>query len=398
MNIIIHRGTHQIGGSVTEINTESSRVFIDFGAELPGVDGNTPSSSLTIDGLTTGARNCDGVFFTHYHGDHVGLMDEIMPNIPIYMGCATKDILLAYLRRMGKDTRKYQSRIKTFEPKDCIRVGGITVTPFYVDHSAYDAYMFVVEADGKKVLHTGDFRTHGFKGKGVIRTLEQYVGAVDALIIEGTNLGREHQSVLSESELSQKAHELISQYKYVFVICASTNIDRLAAFYAATPSRGKYFMCDDYQKDILDIASKYGAKYSKLFDFEKVHTYGKNLEEKMKHRGFVMVVRNNRMFQRIMKEYKEEHNTESLVIYSMWEGYLKQKNNGLASLMEGFQNQSKLHTSGHATREAIIDVCDTVTPRQAIIPIHTDAPELLHSLGLTHPVCCLGDGEVFPIQ
>ncbi|HZJ87792.1 MAG TPA: MBL fold metallo-hydrolase [Sphaerochaeta sp.] len=398
MNIIIHRGTHQIGGSVTEINTETSRIFIDFGAELPDMDGNIPSSSLTIDGLTTGARNCDGVFFTHYHGDHVGQMDEILPDIPIYMGYATKEILLAYLRRMGKDIKEYQSHIKTFKPKDRIKAGDIIITPFYVDHSAYDAYMFLVEADGKRVLHTGDFRTHGFKGKGVIRTLERYVGQVDALIIEGTNLGRKNQKVLSESELSQKARELIRQYKYVFVICASTNIDRLAAFYAATPLKGKYFICDDYQKEILDIVSAYGAPHSDLFDFEKVHTYGKNLEQKMKNQGFVMVVRNNRMFQRIMREYKEEHNTESLVIYSMWEGYLKQENNGLASLMEEFQNLSKLHTSGHATREAIIDVCDTVQPRQAIIPIHTDSPELLHSLGLTHPVRCLGDGEAFTIQ
>ena len=36
MNITIHRGTDQIGGCITEISTETSRVFIDFGQNLPG--------------------------------------------------------------------------------------------------------------------------------------------------------------------------------------------------------------------------------------------------------------------------------------------------------------------------------------------------------------------------
>ena len=37
VKIKIHRGTHQIGGSVVEIKTEKSRIFIDFGEELPPV-------------------------------------------------------------------------------------------------------------------------------------------------------------------------------------------------------------------------------------------------------------------------------------------------------------------------------------------------------------------------
>ena len=36
MNIKIHRGLDQIGGCITEISTETSRVFIDFGQNLPG--------------------------------------------------------------------------------------------------------------------------------------------------------------------------------------------------------------------------------------------------------------------------------------------------------------------------------------------------------------------------
>ena len=34
MNIVVHRGTHQIGGSAIEISTASTRIMLDFGNEL----------------------------------------------------------------------------------------------------------------------------------------------------------------------------------------------------------------------------------------------------------------------------------------------------------------------------------------------------------------------------
>lgn len=35
-----------------------------------------------------------------------------------------------------------------------VQIKDITVTPYTVDHSAYGAFMFLIQADGKKVLHT----------------------------------------------------------------------------------------------------------------------------------------------------------------------------------------------------------------------------------------------------
>lgn len=34
--VTIHRGIDQIGGCITEISTKTSRVFVDFGQNLPG--------------------------------------------------------------------------------------------------------------------------------------------------------------------------------------------------------------------------------------------------------------------------------------------------------------------------------------------------------------------------
>jgi len=35
MTLIIHRGTNQIGGCITEIESNGYKVFIDFGEQLP---------------------------------------------------------------------------------------------------------------------------------------------------------------------------------------------------------------------------------------------------------------------------------------------------------------------------------------------------------------------------
>ena len=99
MQIIIHRGTHQIGGCATEIRTDSTRILIDFGTELPDAEGNVSSDTLKIAGLNCGKADFDGVFLTHYHGDHIGLVSGIMEPIPIFLGEAAIDILTAFSER-----------------------------------------------------------------------------------------------------------------------------------------------------------------------------------------------------------------------------------------------------------------------------------------------------------
>lgn len=73
------------------------------------------------------------------------------------------------------------------------------ITPYIVDHSAYNSFMLLIEAEGKKVLHTGDFRNHGYKGVILEKTLKE-IGKIEALITEGTTLSREQIKSKTEKE------------------------------------------------------------------------------------------------------------------------------------------------------------------------------------------------------
>ena len=388
MNIIIHRGTHQIGGCVTEISTSQTRILIDFGKELPDINHLVTIDSFALEGVTYGHARCDAVFFTHYHGDHTGMFSCVDPQIPMFMGEVAKDIFLALQQHLQSPYVNRISRINTFFPNKAVRIKDITITPFLVDHSAYDAYMFLIEAEGKKILHTGDFRKHGFRGKGLLPTLSKYVGKVDILIVEGTMLSRKDEDVITETELLGKAKDYLKNSKYVFALCSSTNIDRIAAFYAATPY-GKFFICDEYQKDILCIATKYGESHSSLYKFEKVKTYGDNLIPHLLERGFCMLVRNNEYFYKIMRRFDPK---ESLVLYSLWKGYMQDESYGFNKFLDGF-HWEYLHTSGHASKGTIETVSNVVTPQIGIIPIHSEAPTQLNTMNLPYKVIELTDGE-----
>lgn len=391
MKITIHRGTHQIGGCMTEISTEKSKVFIDFGADLPG---NSPAEPIKkIAGLTVSDGSVSALFFTHYHGDHVGRLNEVYEGVPIYMGKTAKALYQNYARRTQSEIIGKIDSIFTFSLLDKIRIGDITITPLMVDHSAFDAYMFIIEADGKHVLHTGDFRLHGFRGAMTIPMLRKYATDIDCIICESTNLSREDTPIISERELQKQIYEIMLENKFVFVLCSSTNIDRIGSFYHANP-HGRLFICDEYQKSQLEIVREHHKQYSKFYDFSHVYSYAPNLDDLMEKQGFCMLIRQGEQFSKLLERYKGR----SKIIYSMWSGYLKDKtrNEQLAVFLSGYELIFK-HTSGHASAKDLVKLYQAVAPKIGMIPIHGEKPEKLTDLLPNGNVLLLKDGEEFSL-
>jgi len=395
MKITIHRGAKQIGGVVVEIRTTASRVFIDIGDDLPGT-GAAPFKG--IDGLTRGDSSGSVLFLTHYHGDHIGRLASVLPDVPVYMGETAKKILINLVERVNKDKLPLYEKIITFKPAEKIVAGDISVVPLMIDHSAFDAYMFVVEADGKRVLHTGDFRTHGFRGPKTSKMLSVYAKDVDFIISEGTMLSRPGGKVTTENDLKTKAKALMCKNKYTFALCSSTNIDRIAALYHASQEAGRLFVCDYYQAKQLEAVREAHAGLSSLYDFRDVYSvgyFGKvplKLLKYMDAKGFCMLIRKGKKF----KPYLDLYGKKSFVIYSMWTGYLSgaAADPKLADFLSPYSIE-ELHASGHATAEALKEIYNTVQPKSGLIPIHSENPEGFGSLIGEKNVILLSDGEVY---
>ena len=422
MRITLHR-PHQIGGCITEIESNAgTRIFIDLGHLLP--DGDKPSedklaTNEAIDKLTAGAA---AILYTHNHGDHVELFNLVDESIPQYIGNLAADLMgrkyqrlshlddqhLEYLDRLKKlaNFHFYQAGKPIFfgEKKD------IKVTPFYVSHSATDSYLLKIQCDHKTVIHTGDFREHGYLGDGLRKVIDKFhiAGRVDVLIIEGTNVGQPYKSVESEQDVCDRFKEIMSMRKNVFVLCSSQDADRLESVYQATYATKPWrpFVCDSFQAETMTrIAKAYqglGPHYQ--FEKEKVYVYydnaklNKGLVSKMKECGFTMLIRNSLTFTRwlgdILQFCKKE---ETSFVYSMYHGYVEKGWGGYNEKAEAFiqpllanstpclKSRHKYdynHTSGHASVQSLKEICEFIGPKTAIIPIHHNPKADFHTIGL----------------
>ena len=278
MKLTIHRGTNQIGGCVTEIESGGYKIFIDFGEQLSGTE---KKELAPIDGLTCGDVSKSALFITHYHGDHIGRICDTVDDLPIFVGKTALEIFkcletrLSYIPNPSESEKhkRITERIKTintFEKLQEIKIGEISITPLFVDHSAFDAYMFIVEADNMRILHTGDFRGHGFKSKGLIPALERYAQNIDYIISEGSNIQRPNATMQTERELQKDFESQFRKTKYNFVLVSSTNIDRIFALYHASKKAKRCFVCDVYQTNILKIVSESHKQYTSFYDIDYV--------------------------------------------------------------------------------------------------------------------------------
>lgn len=391
MNIIIHRGTHQIGGSAIEISTKSTRIILDFGNEL-SLDEKYIPINLDIDGVTKGMLDCDGIVISHYHMDHLGQLTSALPEIPLYMGKLSKEVAMIATEHQDKDLYLRLLGANTFRGGEAFTIGNIHIRPLVIDHSAVDSYMFVIEAEGKRVLYTGDFRMHGLRSHIVEKLVKTYIGEVDVLITEGTLVSRGVNDGISEAAVLEDISSYIQDGKYVFVICSSTNIDRIMGIWQNMPS-DKVLICDAYQKRILDTVINnvyYESSLYRRHDSPLVLDKGKYPKYYMDN-GFVCLVRTTENYISHIKEFPKD---DVRIIYSMWTGYIEE-NLALKALLETYPTYI-CHASGHVSKDDLIKFIELVNP-SAIIPVHTDNPERLEELAPHRNVYVVNDNEPFII-
>lgn len=404
----------QIGGCVTLISTDTTNIGIDFGENLPG---SKHKEALEVEGLTSGEVQYDAVFFTHYHGDHIGRFNKILPGIPLYMSQMCRYALLNIYHALAKHDAQYKKQIEILEdktrnhvlwPQQAVQVGDIKVTPYTIDHSAEVAMMFLIETPDKRILHMGDFRTHGFMGEKLKKILLHYVlglglssKPVDILITEGTNMTREEGELLTEDELLTQACALMREYKLVFCICSSTNFIRLRNFYRAARRAHKIVLASRYM--LKQVQSYYHYKldlyaylnnckqdrefrlsgmYSLLLDKEALQdklAY-KLQEKKLRERGALIFLSGTQAAEKLQRLVEKYNDLQPLVIYSQWSGYIKDKkaeyyNAELADACAAC-NTVQLHTSGHASKEEVEEIIRLVNPREYVAIIHSEQAEI----------------------
>ncbi|MHB1379889.1 MAG: MBL fold metallo-hydrolase [Desulfurivibrionaceae bacterium] len=384
--LIVHRATNQIGGNCIEIvSAGGERIILDVGRPLdaPNAATNLLPKSLNLD------KPVAGILISHPHQDHYGLLDETPAHWPVYAGRATRDLMRLTANLLGTaPVRDY----RLWEDKKSMEIGPFLVTPYLTDHSAFDAYMLLIEVAGKRIFYSGDFRIHGRKAALVQRFMKDPPPNIDLLLMEGTNLGTDKPSK-SETELEEDFVELFRKTSgRVFVCWSAQNIDRTVTLYRACLKSGRTLAVDLYTAEVLELLADIGhlpragwnnlkvvitRTFSRLYklkgrdDFvERMAAHGisaRQLTEKTNK--WVIMVRPSLMRDLIPKGVTPT--SDDAWSYSQWRGYLKHADGiALKSWFEkGGARAVHLHTSGHASITDLKVFATAIKPK-ILIPIH----------------------------
>ena len=395
MRVCIHRGSKQIGGSCVEVESSGRRLLVDFGLPLDAQE-NHRQYLPNIAGLDGSAPSLLGILISHPHIDHFGLLGLISPDIPVGMGAAARRILKAAAPFLpGKWT--VPAKGWDFQSEQGFEVGPFRVTPFLVDHSAYDAYALLIESDGKRIFYSGDFRAHGRKASLFERLVAHPPADVDALLLEGSSIGRigDDQQFSTEGDVEEKLVQIFSETGGLALVQTSAqNIDRVVSIMRASKRTGRRLVIDLYTAAILEAtgnrnipqsdwpevalfipqAQRIQIKKNAWFDLLKHHAA---------HRLFIedlhdALGKSTLLFRPLHRSDLENGKclTGAAYIYSQWDGYWDQ---GSYDETKGWLERHSIpkhgiHTSGHASPVDLKRLVAAVNPRR-VVPIHSFMPE-----------------------
>jgi len=416
MQLTIHRGTNEIGGSCVEVTADNATVLIDAGKPLRDEDCNLPRS-----------EGIDAVFVSHPHQDHFGLIDQLSDEVPVYIGRLGQKLIQATRLFLGQEKLKNKfENMKAWQP---VKIGdGLSVTPYPVDHSAADAYGFLIEAGNKRIFYSGDFRAHGRKQRLFEHILKRPPCDVDALLLEGTMLDRSNSEFPDEKVVEEKIVEvLMAEAGPCFILSSSQNIDRIVSAYRAAIRADRIFVVDIYTAWILRELSGFTdhtptINWSGIRVLSKGRTAGRHYQRVKENpdifEDFVFslykegnVITHNEIACEPGKYFIKNSYVNELMkiigcdqaglIYSMWRGLMEEEHNSrgyknLLALKEDTRiNYNYVHSGGHAGIVDLKRFADAIEPKM-IVPIHTEHKDR-YAEYFDQKVKLLEDGELLTL-
>ena len=408
MKLKIHRGTREIGGSCVEAWTDSSRIVVDLGLPLVNPD-RSPFDSRPLETQTPGElirrgilpaidglyKSADGppLVISHAHLDHFGLINYIADGLPVCLGKATHKLI--DLSRIFSGRGAEISNPHYFASSEPFLLGDLEITPFLMDHSAFDAYAFLIKNGNQTVFYSGDFRGHGRKLNILERIRTGISRGIDLLLLEGTAIDRGERRFWTEGDLEEQFTEVFQASSGPCLVFASgQNVDRIVSIFRACLKSGRILAVDFYIANILEELSEFARLPHPSREFSEAlkvffpfrlssriaySDKGKVIFRFMDYKisreeidacpgGFVMLVRPGT--QDFLKPLKcLEGGT---FIYSLWGGYRKDRRTGgfVDYLISRGMVERVIHTSGHADRGALRKLVEILDPG-CIVPIHT---------------------------
>lgn len=384
LKLVVHRSASEIGGNCIELRTAGTRLLLDIGRPLKAEKNATGllAPSLNI------SEDVAGILVSHPHLDHYGLLAEAPEHWPVHCGEAT----LRLMQLTGSITgHPVVQPVTTWRSGRRFEVGPFAVTPLLTDHSAFDAHMLLIEAAGRRVLYTGDFRRHGRKAALVDRLMKDPPAQVDVLLLEGTNIGSNKPTVEEDAVEDDFVKLMRETPGRVFVTWSAQNVDRTVSLYRACLQTKRTLAVDLYTAEVLETLAGFGRlprpgwpQLRVVFTKSLARMYrqkgrGEFVERMVQHgiaarklaqqQPWVVMTRAS-----LIRDYETNGVmpcNEDSWSYSMWRGYLGNEDGQKLTqwFASGGSQARHIHTSGHASQPDLLAFANAVQAKR-VVPIH----------------------------
>jgi ribonuclease J len=386
VKLTIHRGTQEIGGSCVQVTSGNCSILLDAGSPLG-------ESRTDVD---LGEIDFSDVFISHPHQDHFGLIENLGCDKTVHIGETARQLVETTRIFLGKPP--LTNSFSPLNNRTWVDLGpDFRVMPYLMDHSCVDAFGFLIEAEGKRLYYSGDFRAHGRRKQAFDWFLNDPPRDIDLLLMEGTMMGRDNTVFADEVAVEQGMLEVLRKYDDMtcFLICSGQHIDRLCAAYRACTQANRIFVIDIYTAFILRTVATRFPSLPDISTAKNIKVLTKGLTARA---HYTKISENRSYFGAFARDiFKSETNIEideimaqpsryflkisnfsdlltdmqhCSVIYSMWSGYLEDK-----KYRDIKQNPKvtfqEIHTSGHAVRKDLQRFAAKLKPKR-LVPVHTE--------------------------
>jgi len=414
--------------------------LLEFGL-LPNLDGLYRCDYLDHCQLPTqDTPSIDGLLLTHAHMDHCSYIHYLREDIPIHCTQASKDIMQAldetgstgtcelislkqsfktYISSKGTESKLKGEAAKKPRPYNIVdggfRVGDLDAEALPVSHSLEGATSYFVHTSAGPIVYTGDFRFHGYAGDKTRQFVERAAEIEPvAMICEGTRV--ESTQADSEEHVKEAARRRVEKTDGLVVANFPVrDTDRMQSFFAVAQQTDRALVINLKQAYLLELFRNSGIQTPSIEDehmrvyiprktwgvyeddrfSEKIQRedYDNWEREFLDHKNAVTArdIRENQgdyIFRCDFFELKElidiKPEAGSTYIRSVCEPFdlemeldLKKVENWLAHF--GLYPYTQIHASGHLNYDEIRDAVQTINP-QALIPVHTQHPEIFQNL------------------
>ncbi|MCL5125527.1 MAG: MBL fold metallo-hydrolase [Deltaproteobacteria bacterium] len=468
VSITAYGGVNEVGGNQILVQDGKNRIFLDFGMSfgkfftyfdaflaprklngmgdyfelglIPPIAGIYRNDYLKHMGRPQEPLSCDGLFISHAHGDHIGMLHFLREDLTIHGTPETLKIMESLEETSVAGLTEYVNLKRTFEfyqnkkgglsrlegekakvPRKIeavdkpVEIGQMKIRASPVNHSIPGATAYIIETPSGTLAYSGDLRFHGYGGHLTEKFVKEAAG-VDTLIIEGTRM--EHSSSMTEEELTAKVKTEIEATKgIVLANWPIRDVERLISFLKAAKSAGRYLAINPKQANLLEKLGEANSKIPKptdpaikifvtrkswglidrkLPDLNLVNEDYKEWERKYLHASNMVdynELRDNPSAYVVRADFFDmteltdiRPNETSCYIRSVCEPFDEKMEFNEAivnSWLDHFhvgRRPPTIHCSGHAPGQDIKRIVEEINPK-TIIPVHTEKAAKFNEFG-----------------